>query len=100
MHTLSQISFSIQLSATTLPLRKQLKRSPNRSHGVSPSSSAGASPVHSGGVSLTVNSVNSGVIVSSSVPPVPAPAAGPVDTNHNVESVTPVSKKQETKHHG
>ena len=94
----SQISFSVQLSAT-LPHRKPLKRSPNRNHGVSPSSSAGASPVHSRRGSLTANSGNSN-IVSSSAQPVPAPAPGAVDRNHNVESVAPVLKKQEPKHNG
>ncbi|XP_021915720.1 tyrosine-protein kinase shark isoform X4 [Zootermopsis nevadensis] len=83
-----------QLSAT-LPHRRPLKCSPNRSHGVSPSSSAGASPVHSRRGSLTVNSSN----ISSSVPSVPEPIPCPVDRNHNVESVMPTPKKQEPKHH-
>jgi len=94
--------FSIQLSAT-LPHRSPLKRSPNRSHGVSPSSSAGASPVHSRRGSLTVNTCNSSIAVSSSVPavpPVPAPIPCPVDRNHNVENVAPVTQRQELKHHG
>jgi hypothetical protein len=86
----------IQLSAT-LPHRKSLKRSPNRSHGVSPSSSAGASPVHSRRGSLTVSSSNSNVTVSSTVP---AAILGPVDRNHNVESMVLTPKKQEPKHHG
>ncbi|PSN45883.1 Tyrosine-protein kinase HTK16 [Blattella germanica] len=71
--------------SATLPHRKQLKRSPNRSHGVSPSSSAGASPVHSRRGSLTVNSS--------------ANVSSTVDRNHNVESVA-VSKVQETKQSG
>ncbi|XP_021915716.1 tyrosine-protein kinase shark isoform X1 [Zootermopsis nevadensis] len=81
--------------SATLPHRRPLKCSPNRSHGVSPSSSAGASPVHSRRGSLTVNSSN----ISSSVPSVPEPIPCPVDRNHNVESVMPTPKKQEPKHH-
>ncbi|KAJ9587710.1 hypothetical protein L9F63_018861, partial [Diploptera punctata] len=69
--------------SATLPHRKPMKRSPNRSHGVSPASSAGASPVHSRRGSLTVNS---GATVSA-----------PIDRNHNVETV-PVIKKPESKH--
>lgn len=99
VHMLSQISFSVQLSAT-LPHRKPLKRSPNRNHGMSPPSSAGASPVHSRRGSLTANSSNNSNIVSSSAQPVPAPVSGSVDRNHNVESVVPVPKKQEPKHNG
>jgi hypothetical protein len=93
---------SIQLSAT-LPHRKPLKRSPNRSHGVSPSSSAGASPVHSRRGSLTVNSTNSSTIVGLSVPVVavvPSPAAGTVDRSHIVECVASVLPNQEPKHNG
>jgi hypothetical protein len=70
---------------------------------VSPSSSAGASPVHSRRGSLTVNSSNSNIGVGLSVPTVPvvpSPVPGPVDRNHNVESVAPVLVKQEPKHNG
>jgi hypothetical protein len=49
---------------------------------------------------MTVNSSNSSVTVSSSVPTVPAPIPAPVDRNHNVESVVSTLKKQEPKHHG
>lgn len=98
-HRIYFFFLSIQLSAT-LPHRKPLKRSPNRSHGVSPSSSAGASPVHSRRGSLTVNSSNSNTTVGLSVPAVPSPLPGPVDRSHNVESVTPVLVKQEPKHNG
>ncbi|XP_069687001.1 tyrosine-protein kinase Shark [Periplaneta americana] len=82
--------------AATLPHRKPLKVSPNRSHRVSPSSSAGASPVHSRRGSLTVNNSNSSNTLS---PPIPAvPSTPPVDRNHNVETTTlPVPKIQESK---
>jgi hypothetical protein len=101
-HRIYFFFLSVQLSAT-LPHRTPLKRSPNRSHGVSPSSSAGASPVHSRRGSLTVNSSNTNTTVGLSVPAVPVVPSfvpGPVDRSQNVESVASVLVKQEPKHNG